>query len=161
MTYAKGRGLEGLEGPNDMRHIVWALGEPFLSFLFILFDINEIFIVSIGYIYDIREKERVGGLGMTKWAQTMPDTSFGPQVSFFFSFFVLFDTDQIFIDIECKLHSTRHQEIGSLRRDTSRASGQLPLPPPLSNLILTIIMGLEMCHVSSPGKFFYPFLFFH
>ena len=32
MTYAKGKGLEGPEGPNDARHVVWALGEPFFSF---------------------------------------------------------------------------------------------------------------------------------
>ena len=81
---------------------------------------------------------------MTKWAQTMPDTLFGPQVSFFFSFFILFDTDQIFIDIECKLQNTQHQEIRSSRHDASQASGHLPLPPPpLSNLNLTIITGLE------------------
>ena len=90
-------------------------------FLFVLFDINGFFIVSIGYIYDICKKERVGGLGTTKQAQ----------VSFFFSFFVLFDTDQIYIDIECKLQNTQHQEISSLRRDVSRASGHLPLPPPV------------------------------
>ena len=57
---------------------------------------------------------------MTKWAQTMPDMLFGPQVSFFFSFFILFDTDKNFIDIECKLHNTRHQEIGSSTSPSSR-----------------------------------------
>ena len=59
MTYMKGRGLEGLEGLN------WALGELFSFFPFILFDINGFLIVCIGYIYNICEKERVGGLGMT------------------------------------------------------------------------------------------------
>ena len=36
-------------GPNDVRHVIWALGE----FCFVLFYINGCFIVFIGCIYDL------------------------------------------------------------------------------------------------------------
>ena len=48
-------------GPNDVRHVIWALGE----FCFVLFYINGCFIVFIGFIYDIRQRERVGAAKKT------------------------------------------------------------------------------------------------
>ena len=51
-------------GPNDVRCIVWALGEFFFSF--VLFYINGYFIVIIGFIYDIHHRERVGRMGAAK-----------------------------------------------------------------------------------------------
>ena len=75
-----------------------ALFGPLVSFsffsLFILFDSNKYFVVYIGCMCTVCEKERFGGLGTRKQAQTMQDTSFRLLVSFFFSFFVLFDTNQ-------------------------------------------------------------------
>ena len=43
-------------GPNNMSHVIWALGESF----FLLFNINNFFFVSIGSIYKIHERERAG-----------------------------------------------------------------------------------------------------
>ena len=60
---------------------------PLVSFfflLFVLFDSNKYSVVYIGCMCNVCEKERVGGLGTRKRAQTMQDTSFGLLVSFFF-----------------------------------------------------------------------------
>ena len=43
-------------GPNNMRHVIWALGE---FFFFVLFYINGYFIVFIGCIYDLSKRETV------------------------------------------------------------------------------------------------------
>ena len=59
MTYAKGRGLEGVEGLKLAQTMCLALFGPLVSFffsLFVLLDKNGFFIVCIGYIYDICEK---------------------------------------------------------------------------------------------------------
>ena len=50
----------------------------FLFSSFVLLETNEFFIVNIGCIYDIGERERVGRLGTTKMGPTMRDASFGP-----------------------------------------------------------------------------------
>ena len=64
-------------GPNNVRHVIWAQ-VSFLFSSFILLETNEFFIVNIGCIYDIGERERVGRLGMTKMGPTMRDMLFGP-----------------------------------------------------------------------------------
>ena len=74
-------------GPNDARCIIWASGEFFFLSLFILFDSNKYFVVYIGCMCNVHKKERVGGLGMRKWAQTTQDISFRLLVSFL-SFFL-------------------------------------------------------------------------
>ena len=43
------------KGPNDTRHVIWALGESFF-FFFILFNTNNFFIVSIRSIYGIHKR---------------------------------------------------------------------------------------------------------
>ena len=54
-------------GPNNMRCIVWALGEFFFFFFFfVLFYINGYFIVFIGCIYDLSEREMVRTTGRIK-----------------------------------------------------------------------------------------------
>ena len=85
--------------PNNARCVVWASGEFFFFSLFILFDSNKYFVLYIGCMCNVHKKERVGGLGTRKRAQTMQDASFGLLVSIF-SLFILFDTNQHFIDID-------------------------------------------------------------
>ena len=45
-------------GPNEVRHIVWALGKHFSFFSFVLFDTNKYFIAFIGIILQISNRER-------------------------------------------------------------------------------------------------------
>ena len=52
-------------GPNNMRRVVWAHRRVF-SPSFVLFYINGYFIVFIGFIYDIHQRERVGRMGAAK-----------------------------------------------------------------------------------------------
>ena len=52
-------------GLNDVRHVVWALGE-FFCFLFVLFYINGCFIVFIGCIYDLGKRGMVRTMGRIK-----------------------------------------------------------------------------------------------
>ena len=64
-------------GPNDMPDVVWAQ-VSFLFSSFVLLETNKFFIVNIGCIYNIGERERVGRPGTTKTGPTMRDASFGP-----------------------------------------------------------------------------------
>ena len=51
-------------GPNDMRCIVWALGEFYCFFFFVCFVllyINRCFIVFVGCIYNLGKRETVRG----------------------------------------------------------------------------------------------------
>ena len=64
-------------GPNNVPDVVWAQ-VSFLFSSFVLLETNEFFIVNIGCIYDIGERERVGRPGMTKMGPMMRDASFGP-----------------------------------------------------------------------------------
>ena len=72
---------------------------------------------------NVHEKERVGGLGTTKQAKMMLNMLFGLLMSFFFlSFFILFNTNQHFIDIDGKLQDTRQEEINHTTTTTHHHS---------------------------------------
>ena len=45
--------------PNDVSHVIWALGKHFFFFFFVLFDTNEYFIAFIGIILQITNRERL------------------------------------------------------------------------------------------------------
>ena len=51
-------------GPNNVRRVVWALGEFF--FFCVLFYINGYFIVFIGCIYNLSKRETVRTTGRIK-----------------------------------------------------------------------------------------------
>ena len=63
-------------GPDDARHIVWALDEFF--FFFVLFATNKIFIAYISANLQNMQQRSNGGWQQPKWAQTMHLASFGP-----------------------------------------------------------------------------------
>ena len=53
-------------GPNNMRCVIWALGEFFFFFFFFLFCVIGYFIVFIGCIYNLSERETVRTTGRIK-----------------------------------------------------------------------------------------------
>ena len=62
-------------------HIIWAISTCFFFFFSCFFILTNIFRFYLHYEGMIRDR---GGQGQRKQAQTMPDTSFGPQVRVFF-----------------------------------------------------------------------------
>ena len=83
-------------GPNNVPDSIWAQ-VSFLFSSFVLLETKEFFIVNIGCIYNISERERVGRLGMMKTGPTMWDVLLGYRWVFFIISFVLFDINQYFI----------------------------------------------------------------
>ena len=111
-------------GPNNVRHVIWALGESSFFFLFILFNTNNFFIVSIGYIYGIHRRKRAGMTRTTKTGQNDTSHVIWALGEFFFFFFSLYSN----IFIGSKLQNSQQEEIGSPRCDVSQASGQPSSP---------------------------------
>ena len=53
-------------GPNKVRCVIWAHRWVFIFFSFVLFYTKKYFIVAIGLIYNICQRERVGRMGAAK-----------------------------------------------------------------------------------------------
>ena len=143
-------------GPNDVPDIVWAQ-VSFLFSSFVLLETNEFFIVNIGCICNIGERERVG---TTKMGPTMWDASFGPLVSLFLlfpSYYLILINILLHIQVVIyKIHETkRDRKLETCHvlsfRSTATASHQ---NHPQEKL------GLEMWFVSSVGKSFCFLLYY-
>ena len=72
-------------GPNNVPDSIWAQ-VSFLFSSFVLLETKEFFIVNIGCIYDIGERERVGRPGTMKMGQTMWDALLGSRWVFSYYF---------------------------------------------------------------------------
>ena len=83
-------------GQNDVRRVIWAHRWVFSS-SFVLFYINGYFIVFIGFIYDICQRERVGRMGAAKTSPNDTSHVIWALRWVFFSFFVLLYTNEWFI----------------------------------------------------------------
>ena len=116
--------------PNNASGIVWAQ-VSFIYSPFILLDANKCFIVSTGWIYDIHKSEQVGRPETTKTGPNNVSHIIWALGESFSISFVLFDTKQVLQVV--------NYEIPDTQRD----------------------LKLEMCCVSSPGKFSFSSLLFH
>ena len=76
----------GKTGTNDVSCIIWGQGSCSFSFFCILLNLTIFFCLLRFYLC---LKRIQFGCDEKKWAQTMPDASFGPRVCFFFFFHVL------------------------------------------------------------------------